>query len=47
MKPTYASRPVHIIDAPIPGKPRLKFYYNFFEADERVDDTPPGLKKSI
>jgi hypothetical protein len=47
MKPTYTSRPIHIIDAPVPGKPRLKFYYNFFEADERVDDTPPRLKKPI
>ena len=47
MKPTYASRPVHVVDVPVPGKPRLKFYYNFFEADERVDDTPPKLKKPV
>jgi len=47
MKPTYASRPVQIFDVPVPSKPIVKFTYNFFEADERVDDNPPFLKKPL
>ena len=47
MKPTYISRPVRVIDAPIPSKPKLKFVYNFFEADERVSSNPPKLSKPI
>lgn len=47
MKPTYISRPVRVIDAPIPSKPRVKFVYNFFEADERVSSNPPKLSKPI
>jgi hypothetical protein len=45
MKPTYISRPIHTIDAPITSKPRLKFVYNFFTADERVNSDPPRLSK--
>jgi hypothetical protein len=47
MKPTYISRPVRVIDAPIPSKPKIKFVYNFFEADERVSSNPPKLSKPI
>ena len=47
MKPTYASRPVQVLDVPVPSKPEVKFTYNFFEADERVDDKPPSLKKPL
>jgi hypothetical protein len=47
MKPTYASRPVQVFDIPVPSKPEVKFTYNFFEADERVDDKPPFLKKPL
>ena len=47
MKPTYASRPIQILDIPIPGKPIVNFVYNFFEPDERVDDNPPSLKKPL
>ena len=45
MKPTYISRPVRDIDAPIPSKPNVKFVYNFFTPDERVSSTPPKLSK--
>jgi len=47
MKPTYNSRPIHVIDAPIPTKPSLKFIYNFFEFDERVSEIPPRIKRPI
>jgi hypothetical protein len=47
MKPTYISRPVQVLDVPVPSKPQVKFVYNFFEADERVDDNPPRLKKPL
>ena len=47
MKPTYISRPVQILDVPVPSKPILKFVYNFFEFDERVDDNPPRLKRPL
>jgi hypothetical protein len=47
MKPTYASRPVQVFDVPVPSKPVVKFIYNFFESDERVDDNPPALKKPL
>lgn len=47
MKPTYISRPVQIVDVPVPSKPDLKFVYNFFEFDERVDDVPPRLKRPL
>jgi hypothetical protein len=47
MKPTYISRPVRIIDAPIPRKPNVKFVYNFFTPDERVSSTPPKLSKPV
>lgn len=47
MKPTYASRPVQVFDIPVPSKPEVKFTYNFFEPDERVDDNPPYLKKPL
>lgn len=47
MKPTYISRPVQILDVPVPERPNLKFVYNFFEFDERVDDNPPRLKRPL
>lgn len=47
MKPTYISRPVQVLDVPVPSKPELKFVYNFFEFDERVDDNPPRLKRPL
>jgi hypothetical protein len=47
MKPTYISRPIHTIDAPFPEKPDLKFVYNFFVADERVNDKAPSISKPI
>ena len=47
MKPTYISRPIHTIDAPIPNKPSLRFVYNFFTADERVNSNPPRLTKPL
>jgi hypothetical protein len=47
MKPTYISRPVRVIDAPIPSKPNVKFVYNFFTPDERVSSTPPKLSKPL
>ena len=47
MKPTYISRPVRVIDAPIPSKPNVKFIYNFFTPDERVSSTPPKLSKPL
>jgi hypothetical protein len=47
MKSTYISRPIHLLDVPVPSKPRLKFEYNFFEADERVSEVPPRLGHGI
>jgi len=47
MKPTYASRPINTVDMPVPVKPHLKFHYNFFESNERVNDTPPKLSKPL
>jgi len=47
MKPTYTSRPINTVDMPVPVKPRLAFYYNFFESNERVNDTPPKLSKPL
>lgn len=47
MKPTYISKPIALLDMPVPSKPSLKFVYNFFEADERVDDNPPRLKRPL
>jgi len=47
MKPTYISRPIHLLDVPTPSKPNLKFQYNFFEANERVSEIPPRLSRSI
>ena len=47
MKPTYTSRPINTVDMPVPAKPRLAFYYNFFESNERVNDTPPKLSRPL
>lgn len=47
MKPTYISRPFNVIDAPVPSRPSVKFFYNFFDANERVSDTPPSLSRPI
>lgn len=47
MRPSYISRPIHIVDSPVPMEPRLKFVYNFFEADERVSEVPPKMKRPI
>ena len=47
MKPTYTSRPINTVDMPVPVKPRLAFYYNFFESNERVNDTPPKLSRPL
>lgn len=47
MKPTYISRPIHVVDAPVPMEPRLKFIYNFFEFDERVSEAPPKIKRPL
>jgi hypothetical protein len=47
MKSTYISRPIHLLDVPVPAKPRLKFEYNFFEADERTNELPPKSKLSV
>lgn len=47
MKPTYTSRPINTVDMPVPVKPHLKFHYNFFESNERVNDTPPKLSKPL
>ena len=47
MKPTYTSRPINTVDMPVPVKPRLAFHYNFFESNERVNDTPPKLSRPL
>lgn len=47
MKSTYISRPIHLMDVPVPKKPSLKFDYNFFMKDERVSELPTTLSKSI
>lgn len=47
MRPTYTSKPINIIDMPVPSRPQLQFHYNFFQADERVSDTPPKLARPI
>lgn len=47
MKPTYISRPIHTVDAPVPSKPDLKFVYNFFTADERLNSDSPKVSKPI
>ena len=47
MKPTYVSRPINAVDMPVPVKPHLKFHYNFFESNERVNDAPPKLSKPL
>ena len=47
MKPTYTSRPINTVDMPVPVKPQLTFHYNFFESNERVNDTPPKLSRPL
>ena len=32
---------------PVPTRPHLKYYYNFFEANERINDIPPKLSRPL
>lgn len=41
---TYISRAFQVLDIPSPEKPNVKFVYNFFVNDERVNGDAPKLK---
>jgi hypothetical protein len=44
---TYISRAFQLLDIPVPDKPDVRFVYNFFVPDERINDDAPKSKRPI